>query len=239
LKGLDPKRRIEIVPYAVAAAESFAAERGNPFRDGSASNLDGGLDGKVGVSNNLTVDFTLNPDFGQVEADPSEVNLTAFETFFDEKRPFFVEGKDIFDLRLAPAVTGGSFTGDRLFYSRRIGRPPSLHPDVPDGAFVGRPENTTILGAFKLSGKTARGLSIGVLESVTAEEEALIDDGGERGRRTVEPLTSYFVGRLRQDFRGGETQVGGMLTAVHRQLDDEGLDVLRREAYAGGFDLSH
>lgn len=239
LRGLAPGRRIELVPYAVAGAESFEAEPGNPFRDGSDSTVDGGIDGKVGVTNNLTVDFTVNPDFGQVEADPSEVNLTAFETFFDEKRPFFIEGNDIFDLRLAPATAGGNFTGDRLFYSRRIGRPPALAPAVPGGAFVDRPENTSILGAFKLSGKTAGGLSIGVLESLTAEEEAAIVLGGESSRQTVEPLSSYFVGRLRQDFRDGDTQVGGMLTAVHRKLGDERLDVLRGEAYAGGFDLSH
>ncbi len=239
LEDLKPKRRIEIVPYAVASTESFQAEPGNPFRDGSASELDGGLDGKIGLTHNLTVDFTVNPDFGQVEADPSEVNLTAFETFFSEKRPFFIEGNDIFDLRLAPAITGGPFTLDRLFYSRRIGRPPGLAPDVPAGGFADRPENTTILGALKLSGKTADGLSIGVLESVTAEEKATILDGGERSRQTVEPLTSYFVGRLLQDFRGGDTQVGGMVTAVNRKLDEERLDALTGEAYAGGIDLSH
>ncbi len=239
LKNLRPKRRIELVPYAVAAAESFPAEAGNPFRDGSASDVDGGIDGKIGVTNNLTIDFTVNPDFGQVEADPSEVNLTAFETFFDEKRPFFIEGNDIFELRLAPAITGGPFARDRLFYSRRIGRPPSLEPDVPDGAFVDSPANSTILGALKLSGKTAGGLSIGILESVTAEETAAIDDSGERDRRTVEPLTSYFVGRLRQDFRKGDTQIGGMVTAVNRKLDDETFDDLLGEAYAGGLDLSH
>ena len=239
LSNLEPKRRIELVPYAVARGESFPAEAGNPFRDGSASDVDGGIDGKIGVTNNLTIDFTVNPDFGQVEADPSEVNLTAFETFFDERRPFFIEGNDIFDLRLAPAITGGSFTRDRLFYSRRIGRRPIHDPDVPDDAFVDTPQNTSILGAFKLSGKTGKGLSIGILESVTAEEKAVIDLGGERSRQTVEPLTSYFVGRLRQDFRKGDTQIGGMVTAVNRKLDDEQLDFLRSEAYAGGFDLSH
>ena len=124
LKNLQPKRRIELVPYVVASSESFPAEADNPFRNGSASEIDGGIDGKIGVTNNLTIDFTVNPDFGQVEADPSQVNLTAFETFFDEKRPFFIEGNNIFDLRLAPAITGGSFVRDRLFYSRRIGRQP-------------------------------------------------------------------------------------------------------------------
>ncbi len=239
LKNLKPKRRIELVPYAVASADSFPAEAGNPFRDGSASEIDGGIDGKIGVTNNLTIDFTVNPDFGQVEADPSQVNLSAFETFFEEKRPFFIEGNNIFDLRLAPAITGGPFTRDRLFYSRRIGRQPGHDPEVPDDAFVDAPHNTTILGAFKLSGKTAKGLSIGILESVTAEETAAIDSGGERSRATVEPLTSYFAGRLLKDFRKGDTQVGGMLTAVNRKIDDEALELMREDAYAGGLDLSH
>ena len=239
LRNLAPKRRIELVPYAVVGAESFQAESGNPFRDGSDSEVDGGIDGKVGLTNNLTIDFTINPDFGQVEADPSQVNLSAFEVFFDEKRPFFIEGNDIFNLRLAPAITGGPFTSDRLFYSRRIGRPPGLDPEVPDDAFVDSPGTSKILGAFKLSGKTASGLSIGILESVTAEETATIFSAGELSRQVVEPLTSYFAGRLRQDYRGGYTQIGGMVTATNRQLDDAQLDFMRRDAYAGGLDLSH
>ncbi|MCP4200986.1 MAG: carbohydrate binding family 9 domain-containing protein [bacterium] len=240
LRGLDdlqPKRRIELTPYGVASGESFEAEPGNPFRDGSDDNLDGGLDGKLGITSNLTLDFTVNPDFGQVEADPSEVNLSAFETFFDERRPFFIEGKEIFDLRLAPATTGGDFTRDTLFYSRRIGRPPGHDPDLPDEAYVDVPGFTRILGAFKLSGKTASGLSLGLLESVTAKEEAAVDLDGERSRLTVEPLTSYFVGRVQQDFEDGDTQIGGMVTAVSRELDDDHLNAMRREAYALGLDF--
>ncbi len=238
LRDLKPKRRIELLPYAVASAESFEAEPGNPFRDGSGGDTAVGLDGKIGITNNLTVDFTVNPDFGQVEADPSQVNLTAFETFFAEKRPFFIEGNDIFEFRVAPAVTGGSFTQDRLFYSRRVGRRPVYDPDVPDGGFADTPQNTTIVGAFKLSGKTAGGLSIGILESVTSKETATIDVGGERSRQTVEPWTSYFVGRLQQDFREGEVQLGGIVTAVHRKLDEDHLDFLREEAYTVGLDFS-
>ena len=239
LRGLEPKRNVELVPYFLAGAERFEAEPGNPFRDGSASNFEGGLDGKVGVSNNLTLDFTVNPDFGQVEADPSEVNLTAFETFFDERRPFFIEGNDIFDLRLAPAMTGGPFTADRLFYSRRIGRSPSHSPALDDGEFIDAPGASTILGALKLSGKTAGGLSVGVLASVTEEETATIALGDARREQVVEPLTTFFVGRLRQDYRDGDTQIGGIVTAVDRQLDDPELSFLRDRAVAGGFDLSH
>jgi hypothetical protein len=238
LRDLKPKRNVELLPYAVASAERFEAEPGNPFRDGRDSEFDAGLDGKIGVTNNLTFDFTINPDFGQVEADPSQVNLTEFETFFRERRPFFIEGNNILDLRLAPAITGGSFTRDNLFYSRRIGRRPSVDVDAPEGAHVDVPDSTTIIGAVKLTGKTAGGLTVGVLESVTLKERAEIDDGGVRSHATVEPLTNYFVGRLQQDFHGGDTQFGGMVTAVNRDIDDPQLDILRDEAYSGGLDFS-
>lgn len=237
LRNLKPKRRIEIVPYMVARADAYQAEPGNPFRDGSDSDYDVGIDGKIGITNNLTFDFTVNPDFGQVEADPSEVNLSVFESFFGERRPFFVEGNDIFEMRISPSRAGGG--PDNLFYSRRIGRRPGFSPSVPDGGFLDSPANTTILGAFKLSGKTANGLSVGIMESVTAEEEGTIDLFGERSKVTVEPLTSYFAARLRQDFRGGDTQVGGMLTAVNRQLEGELLDAMRSDAYTAGLDVSH
>jgi uncharacterized protein DUF5916/cellulose/xylan binding protein with CBM9 domain len=239
LDGLRPRRRLELLPYGLTRAERFEAETGNPFRDGGSADLSAGLDGKVGLTSNLTVDFTLNPDFGQVEADPSQVNLTAFETFFSEKRPFFIEGNDIFDLPLAPAITGGSFTGDRLFYSRRIGGRPQRSPDIGDGEFADVPTNTSILGAFKLSGKTAGGLSVGVLEALTGGESARVDRFGERRHEPVAPLTNSFVGRVQQNLRGGDTQLGLMLTTLHRGVEDSPLDFLTGQAYAGGFDFAH
>ncbi len=215
LTSLRPKRRIELMPYAVASADSRVSGAGDPFYDGSESELDGGIDGKMGVGSALTLNFTVNPDFGQVEADPSQVNLTAFETFFSERRPFFIEGNDILRMPLAPAVTGGSFTRDVLFYSRRIGRSPGF---TPQADFVDSPDNSTILGAFKLSGKTAGGLSIALMNSVTDEERARTETGGVRENVSVEPLTNYFVGRLQQDFGEGNTQIGGMITVVHRDI---------------------
>jgi hypothetical protein len=238
LENLQPKRRIELLPYGVARGESYTQEEGNPFRTGSDNDFDIGLDGKVGLTNNLTLDFTFNPDFGQVEADPSEVNLTAFETFFDERRPFFVEGKQILDLRLAPAITGGSFTRDTLFYSRRIGISSRYSPDLPEGSYFDAPNASTILGAVKLSGKTASGLSIGILNSVTAKETGGLSIDGDRSSIAVDPLTNYFVGRIQQDYRDGDTQFGGMVTAVNRKIDDQHLEFLREEAYAGGLDFS-
>lgn len=239
IRGLKPGRRIELLPYGVAKAETYASEPGNPFRDGSSGDFDLGLDGKIGVGSDFNLDLTVNPDFGQVEADPSEVNLTAYETYFSEKRPFFIEGADILSLPVAPAVAGGEFTSDVLFYSRRIGKRPSYQPDLADGESASMPDNTSIVGACKLSGKTAGGLAVGVLESVTARERAEIDSAGERRRDTVEPATNYFVGRTTQEWRGGQTAVGAMLTSVARNIRDEHLEFLRREAWTGGLDLRH
>lgn len=237
ITGIRPGRQLELLPYALTSAERFAEEDGNPFATGSDERLAFGLDGKMGLGG-LTLDLTVNPDFGQIEADPSEVNLSAFETFFSEKRPFFIEGNDIFEFPLAPAITGGSFTSDRLFYSRRIGRGPRHFPDEA-GASVDFPENTSILGAAKLSGKTQGGTSIGILESVTAREEAELDVDGARRQETVEPLTNFFVGRARQDLHQGRTVVGLLATAVHRKIDDDPLRFLHTAAYSGGLDLLH
>lgn len=239
IRGIEPSRRFEIIPYAVGRAETFAKEAGNPFRDGSSGDFDLGLDGKLGLGSDFNLDFTINPDFGQVEADPSEVNLTAFETYFSEKRPFFIEGADILSLPVAPAITGGAFTSDRLFYSRRIGKQPSYYPDLDDDEFARQPENTSILGAFKLAGKTADGLSVGVLEGVTAREEAEIDQNGAWRQVAVEPTTNYLVGRLTQEWREGQSVVGAMMTSTARDIDDEHLQFLRRKAWTGGLDLRH
>lgn len=239
LNDLAPARRLEVLPYLVVRHERREAEAGNPFRDGTTGRVAGGLDAKLGLGNDFSLDLTVNPDFGQVEADPSQVNLTAFETFFDEKRPFFIEGADVLSLQLAPAITGGSFTRDRLFYSRRIGRRPSWAPDPGPGGFADTPEQTSIVGAAKLSGKTADGLAVGVLESVTARERAdLAGPDGDR-QETVEPLTNYFVGRVTQDLRAGQTVIGGMLTSVARDIADPHLAFLERRAWAGGIDVRH
>lgn len=242
LHGLDdlaPSRRIEVMPYGVVKHERYAPGEGNPFRDGIDGGLSGGLDAKLGLGSDFSVDLTVNPDFGQVEADPSDVNLTAFETYFDEKRPFFIEGADVFSLPVAPAITGGHFTRDQLFYSRRIGHRPFYYPDTGDDEFADSPDQTSILGAAKVTGKTAGGLSVGLLESVTARERADIAGPDGKWQKTVEPLTNYLVGRVTQDLRGGDTVVGGMMTSVVRDIDDPHLQFLERQAWAGGADLQH
>lgn len=239
IEGLKPARRLEVMPYMVAQHERFEAEPGNPFRDGTDNRFSGGLDAKLGLGSDFSVDLTVNPDFGQVEADPSQVNLTAFETFFQEKRPFFIEGADVFRLPVAPAITGGHFTRDQLFYSRRIGGRPSYSPDLDDGEHTDVPDQASILGAAKITGKTADGWSVGLLESVTAEERADISGPGGDRDQTVEPLTNYLVGRVTRDLRDGDTVVGGMLTSVTRKIDQPHLEFLERQAWAGGVDLQH
>lgn len=237
IKGIKPRRMIQIMPYTVGRYQSFEREAGNPFATGSLSNVMAGLDGKIGVTRDLTLDFTINPDFGQVEADPSVVNLTAFETYYQEKRPFFIEGQNILDYRWTSG--DNPFSSDTLFYTRRIGRVPHHYPDLEDEEYVDMPYNTTILGAIKLTGKTRRGLSIGIMESLTALEQAEIDLFGIRRKETVEPFTNYFVLRLQQDIKKGDTIIGGMFTSTIRNLKDEHLDYLHNAAYTGGIDFLH
>ncbi|MDH3711243.1 MAG: carbohydrate binding family 9 domain-containing protein [Cyclobacteriaceae bacterium] len=239
ISGIKPQKQLEIAPYALAKMERFEKEEGNPFATGKDEMLDVGVDGKIGITSDLTLDFTINPDFGQVEADPSQVNLSAFEVFFNERRPFFIEGRNILNFRLTQSAWGGSFSRDRLFHSRRIGRSPQYDPDLADNEYIDRPNRTSILGALKLTGKTKKGLSIGIVESVTGKEEATIDHEGDRRKVTVEPLTNYFVGRVQQDFNEGNTQIGAMITSTNRRLDDPSLEFLHKSAYTGGVDFIH
>jgi hypothetical protein len=237
IHNIPVPRRMELLPYAVSKLETCEPEEGNPFSVGKTRTLSGGLDGKIGLSSDVTADFTINPDFGQVEADPSEVNLTAFETFFQEKRPFFIEGKNIFQYALG--IGDGDFARETLFYSRRIGRTPQHEPDLEDVEYIDAPQQTSILGAAKISGKTSRGWSLGILDAVTAEESAQIDSLGTRKKLTVEPFTNYFIGRLQRDFNAGNTSFGGMVTTTNRNINQSYLNYINRSAYTGGIDLNH
>lgn len=238
IRDIKPKNALSVTPYAVARTERFEKEPDNPFRSSGKDNgFDAGLDAKIGITNNLTMDLTVNPDFGQVEADPSQVNLTTHETFFQEKRPFFIEGKNIMSYSLS--FGDGDLASNNLFYSRRIGRPPHYYGDAGDNEYVDQPQFTRILGAAKITGKTTDGWSIGVLESVTGKENAHID--GINGERTqvVEPLTNYFVGRIQKDFNEGNTYFGGIITGVNRSINDNHLEFLHKSAYTGGLDFQH
>jgi Domain of unknown function (DUF5916)/Carbohydrate family 9 binding domain-like len=237
LEGIKPRKILDVTPYGVVKAETFRAEPENPFREkGRKFGLNGGLDAKIGITNNMTMDLTLNPDFGQVEADPSVVNLTAYETFFSEKRPFFIEGNNITNFNIG--LGNGDVGNDNLFYSRRIGRAPQGYPDLSTGSYADVPIATRIIGAGKLTGKTKNGLSVGFIEAVTAEEKAKIDTEGERRYETVEPLTNYFVGRVQKDFNEGKTIIGGILTGTNRNLDSNLADFMHKSAYSGGFDFT-
>lgn len=237
LKDVPSQRQIEIAPYVVAQLETYKGEDGNPFADGKDAKLSVGVDGKVAVTSDLILDFTINPDFGQVEADPSQVRIDGFQNFFAERRPFFIESRNIFNYQLTGSAAEGDYDADLLFYSRRIGSSPHGYPDTEDGEYVKQPQRSSILGAAKFSGKTKDGWSIGILESITQREKAVIDNEGERRHELVEPFTSYFVGRVQKDIDEGNTIIGGMLTAVNREhgLDDQ----LHRSAFTGGVDFQH
>ncbi len=236
INGISPQKQADIVPYALAEVERYEKSEENPFETGKGSRISGGVDGKIGITNDLTLDFTVNPDFGQVEADPSVMNLTAFETYYEEKRLFFIEGRNIMNFNM---TQGGPMSTDNLLYSRRIGRTPQLYPDVDDNEYVKMPLNTTIIAAGRLTGKTRKGWSVGLLEAVTQRENAVIDSAGYRHSIPVEPFTNYLLGRMQKDFNKGNTRIGGMFTATNRRLDDPVLLKLHKSAYTGGIDFNH
>jgi hypothetical protein len=230
ISGLPKSRHIELMPYTSFKYIRSPAEEGNPYATGSRWEYGAGLDGKIGLSSDFMLDFTINPDFGQVEADPSTINLTAYETYYDEKRPFFLEGKNIFTN--IPVADGA------IFYSRRIGSPPSWRPEGEDGQYSYVPQQTHIMSAMKLSGKTKNGLSAGLLNSLTAKESARIADAdGREYKMTAQPFASYSAARLQQDFNKGNTVIGGLATAVNRSIKDGHLSALVRNAYTGTFDF--
>ncbi|MFL5468719.1 MAG: DUF5916 domain-containing protein [Gemmatimonadaceae bacterium] len=221
IRGLSAPRRLELTPYVVTKNETRPS--GSSFDHPQA--ISAGADVKYGLSSNLTLDATINPDFGQVESDPAVLNLSAFESFFEERRPFFLEGAGIFNFRTS---CGDIDTGCRgLFYSRRIGRSPQLAGVYGDET---SPTNTTILGAAKIGGRLGRGLSVGLLNAVTQREQGA-------GGATIEPQTNYSVARLQQSLFGGTGDIGTMITAVDRALDAQSSPYLRGSAYTGGLDV--
>jgi hypothetical protein len=219
-----PPGRAEVLPYVVGRSSNVPGAESDPFFDPHAMDGRVGADATLRVTSNLTLNATVNPDFGQVEVDPAVVNLSAFETFFDEKRPFFVEGAGYFGLGGLNCFFCSNVSSLSMLATRRIGRPPQISPFrnglVTPIAFADMPENSTILGAGKLTGRTRTGWSIGALDAITRREWALTEDTlGARQRFTVEPLTNYFAARVAKDL-GGATQVRAMATSVYRDLDD-------------------
>lgn len=225
IKGVQATRPAEFLPYVAADAKKSAnLDAQNPFRDPTKARV--GVDAKFGIGSNLTVDATINPDFGQVEADPAEVNLSAFETIVEERRPFFTEGAQL--LRTE---------GPNYFYSRRVGGTPHLSAS---GDFVDQPRASTILGAAKITGRTRARLSVGALFATTGRSEARVFelDSNFTDRVTVEPQTEYAVVRLQQEIGRQASTIGGTLTAMRREMNGRPTlsAALAGEAYSGGVD---
>jgi hypothetical protein len=228
--GGTPKK-FELMPYALGKVDTQPVDVANPLVDSPNPGGSVGLDMKYAVTPGLTLTATANPDFGQVEADPAVVNLDAFETFFPERRPFFVEGSGTF--RFNMDCNDGACTG--MFYSRRIGRAPQGSAVTTEDEYSKQPDAATIIGAAKLTGRAA-GFSIGALTAVTAREDAEIAKANEIGYRTqtVEPLTGYTVLRARKEFNN-QSSLGFMTTSTNRQIDPA-VSFLADNAYAGGLD---
>ena len=237
LRGLGSPTRMELRPFSLSRLTKAPGDEANPYYSENDFFASGGMDLKYGVTNDLTLDVTVNPDFGQVEADPAQVNLSAYESFYPEQRPFFIEGAAIYSFGIG--IGDGDMGSESLFYSRRVGRPPQGRVNK-QGGFADTPDVSTILGAWKLSGKTQNGLSVGILHAVTAEESAQVTTGdNERFEGPVEPFSNYGVARIQKDFREGRSAVGFIGTAANRDKDVADALRLRTGAYTGGFDFRH
>ncbi|HET7321032.1 MAG TPA: DUF5916 domain-containing protein [Longimicrobiaceae bacterium] len=238
LVGLKPVRRAELLPYVSTRLSRVPGNEADPFYSANDFAASAGADFKLGLTPGLTLTGTVNPDFGQVEVDPAVVNLSAFETFFDEKRPFFVEGADIF--RFGQVGSFNNYNFEQFFYSRRIGRSPQRALVADSIEFVDAPSETTILGAAKVSGKTGP-WTIGVMDALTSEERAhFVTAEGRQGSAPVEPMSNYLVGRVRRDFHEGGSVLGAMVTATDRDMSGSAFDpLLRSRAFFGGIDGEH
>ena len=220
-------KRLEFLPYTVGQVQTHTTDEGNPFLSSPDPAVALGADIKYAVTPGLTLTSTINPDFGQVEADPAVVNLTAFETLYAERRPFFVEGSGT--LKFDLDCNDGNCTG--LFYSRRIGRHPQGIPDTPDDGFVSAPLQTTIYGAAKLTGRVG-GFSVGAMNAVTGEERAQVALGSSRTVQTAEPLTNYALAQAKREW-SNRSSLGFMMTSTNRRLNDD-IGFLASRAVTGG-----
>ncbi len=242
LEGLElggARRHLELLPYVAAKSKHVAFTPGDPFNDGSVQAGRAGLDAKYLLSSNITLDATFNPDFGQVEVDPAVVNLSAFETSFPEKRPFFIASSGVFGFGGFSCYFCSNVSSLSAFYSRRIGRSPTgADLAFSSGRYADIPEAAGILGAAKITGRSSNGFTIGLLDAVTNRESARFQRAdGTEGLQEVEPLSNYFVGRLKKDMMGGNLVLGGIGTSVVRKLDDAFTPRLTRHAELVGGDF--
>ena len=230
MTDLPKPKGIEFLPYAMGKYRREPKIPGSPYQTGNDWSGNAGLDAKFSLSD-FTLDLTVNPDFGQVELDPSVMNLTAYETFYDEKRPFFLEGKHILEFNDG---------ADMMFYTRRIGAAPANTPSVDNKtSFAETKGNVPIIGALKLTGTNRRGVTIGVLQSLTARSSAQVTRDGKEDDVIVEPLTNYTLLRIQKNWKGN-TLLGGMITSVNRSLEESYLkESMVRSAFTAGIDFTH
>lgn len=237
IRGIAPVGQVEVLPYITTRAEYTSHEHGDPFNDGSRYTPRVGADFKIGLGTNLTLNATANPDFGQVEVDPAVVNLSDVETFFQEKRPFFIEGSSIFSFGQGGSGNNWSFNWAHpsFFYSRRVGRAPQ--GTTPDADYTDFPDGTDIIGAAKLTGKVGDNWNIGTIQAVTRREYADLQIGGTRMEAEVEPLTYYGIARIQKEFNTGRQGIGILSTITARSFKDDALrDNINSSAFATGLD---
>ncbi|WP_234567850.1 DUF5916 domain-containing protein [Rhodohalobacter sp. 614A] len=254
IRELESPRRLEVNPYVSSNLTRTPGESSNPFYNQNDLGGSIGADIKYGLTSDLTLTATINPDFGQVEADPAVINLSAYETYFDEQRPFFLEGNEIF--QFGRTRTYNTFGNPLTFYSRRIGRAPQgsldsynsyqneslYNPDDVDDLYTNLPDQTTIAAAAKVSGKTRSGWSVGLLNAFTTRESSpyQIEANGPDGDFTVEPTTNYLVARTKKDINGGNSVFGGFFSAANRDVSNTYFeDFLHSSAYLAGVDFEH
>ena len=237
INSITPAQQVEFLPYVNTRAEYLQHQQGDPFNSGSRYLAGLGADMKVGLSSNLTLDATINPDFGQVEVDPAVVNLSDVETYFQEKRPFFIEGANVFEFGYGGSNNfwGFNWGSPTLFYSRRVGRAPQ--GSMPGYDYAARPLGTHILGAGKITGRVFDDWKIGAVQAVTKREFASLQSTGLRSTVEIEPLTYYGVARVQRDFDAGRQGLGFMATYTNRFFTDQRLsDELNSNALVAGVD---
>lgn len=237
LTDIKPKQRLEVLPYVVQKSQFLIHDKNDPFYKSNQHKTAFGADIKIGIGSNLNLDATINPDFGQVEVDPAVVNLSAFESYFDEKRPFFIEGSNMFQFGVGGINNnwGFNFGWPQLFYSRRIGRSPRGATSSTD--YVNYPSETRIMGAAKLTGKLDDKTTIGALSAITERTYATLYNYGNQSNEEIEPFTHYGVFRAKREFNGGDQSLGVMFTSVNRDLGDNPLrSNLAKNAFVLGLD---
>ncbi len=237
IDGLTTSSHFELLPYMTAKAAYVGNDKNNPFNPGHKYSTGAGLDLRAGLGSSLTLNATINPDFGQVELDPAVVNLTDVETAFQEKRPFFTEGVNIYRFGNGGTnnVVNYNWPGVNIFYSRRIGRAPQ--GPVPTNDYVDVPNGTSILGAVKISGRLKNGWKVGTIHALTNRENASLELNGVRSKSEVEPLSYYGVLRLQRDFNGGKQGIGFLSTVTNRFFKGSDLkNYINKNALVAGAD---